>query len=432
MGKSTQTALGYLLHQREKTSELVWLKDLERQCGVYVNGLQGKGKSTFLLTILLQDLKKGAPVIVIDPHEDLNRYLIATMPEERISDIRWFNLREQQKNPFVLNLFACRNPCDLSEREHVRNRAIQIFEKLWPEIATQPAVKKMLRNLIEVLIDHPEMTLADIPALLSDRRCLIQRKRRVHDCLIRSYWQADDGITREDARRLLEDRFDELLSDEVVRRTICSRASTFDAAESIIKGEVLLFSLPVNDPIWQQSARIIGTILISLITSATFSLGQIEMQKRSHFTFVIDEFHYFATIENDIAALFAQGRKFGCRMMIANQYRQQIQDTSTKEATLTASTMVTFAAHPSDAKELAPLFHESAPRLMNLGKREALLRLGNGKNGKQTRAAVVTLNAPPSSDSATVEKRKQQIWAQTIATYGEELGERLKEKTNIT
>jgi len=52
----------------------------------YIIGSSGKGKSVLLLNLILQDIKQGLGVVVIDPNRDLITRVIECAPS-RLNDI---------------------------------------------------------------------------------------------------------------------------------------------------------------------------------------------------------------------------------------------------------------------------------------------------------------------------------------------------------
>src|SRR5947199_3346387 len=115
------------------TSEDITIEDKMRQSGMYVIGRQGMGKSSFLESLIFQDISKGYAVIVIDPHGDLVDHVVAQLPDERVEDVRLLDITHT-KYPFALNIFHCRNLNNAEERGATRNRVMHVFERLWPGV----------------------------------------------------------------------------------------------------------------------------------------------------------------------------------------------------------------------------------------------------------------------------------------------------------
>src|SRR5204862_2081582 len=67
----------------------------------------------------------------------------------------------------------------------------------------------------------------------------------------------------------------------------------------------------------------------------------------------VDEFQHFAT--SDFSELFTEGRKFGVKVTVAHQYRNQL-PSYLRDSTMTARTKVVFQTTPDDGREMAQLF----------------------------------------------------------------------------
>ncbi|MCP6756528.1 type IV secretion system DNA-binding domain-containing protein, partial [Klebsiella pneumoniae] len=57
----------------------------------YIIGASGTGKSTLLLSMIVQDIQNGEGVGVLDPHGDLIDKVLGYIPEERHKDVILFD-----------------------------------------------------------------------------------------------------------------------------------------------------------------------------------------------------------------------------------------------------------------------------------------------------------------------------------------------------
>lgn len=177
----------------------------------------------------------------------------------------------------------------------------------------------------------------------------------------RDFWRYDYGALSP-ARRLtesgpLQTRVDELLAEPVITRILCQPRSTLNIRSIIDNRQNLFIRLPVNEDAYAKAAGLVGTMLMAMVYAATFSYADVPEEERPGFSLIVDEFQNFAT--DEYARLFAQGRKFKAKQLLAHQYRDQLADTgmeANKAATLTAQTKVIFAVTKADALALADDF----------------------------------------------------------------------------
>jgi hypothetical protein len=152
----------------EVTGELITIGDRERCGGFYVLGEPRTGKSHLLISMALQDMKNGHPVLFIDPHTDAITAIIAHLPLRRQQDVILLDPTDKT-HAFGLNPLQCEDPSDPMALDRVYGRVEDIFIKLWGNEQGQLGiwVEKILRNAVYLLLENPGYTLVDIPRLLS-------------------------------------------------------------------------------------------------------------------------------------------------------------------------------------------------------------------------------------------------------------------------
>jgi len=85
------------------SSTAIGLTEAERERHTYVIGGTGSGKTTMLQYAIVQDIKNGKGVAVVDPHGDLAETIIRHIPKERLKDVVYFN-PDDLDYPIGLNL----------------------------------------------------------------------------------------------------------------------------------------------------------------------------------------------------------------------------------------------------------------------------------------------------------------------------------------
>jgi DNA helicase HerA-like ATPase len=63
----------------------------DRRRHMYLIGKTGMGKSTVLENMIIDDIRAGYGVAVVDPHGDLAEKIIEYIPTNRIKDVIYFN-----------------------------------------------------------------------------------------------------------------------------------------------------------------------------------------------------------------------------------------------------------------------------------------------------------------------------------------------------
>jgi type IV secretory pathway TraG/TraD family ATPase VirD4 len=154
------------------TNRIFGVKDHDRFSHIYLIGKTGTGKSTLIETMVLQDIRRGQGVALIDPHGDLVERVVARVPPQRVADVIYLNAADPSQ------------PHGYNPLRHVREDRIalaasgflEVFKKMWPD-AWGVRMEHILRNVLMALLERPDATMHDLLLVLSDRSCQAQQSR---------------------------------------------------------------------------------------------------------------------------------------------------------------------------------------------------------------------------------------------------------------
>ncbi len=346
------------VHPETKDTFFVPLTDLFS--GTLLQGVQGVGKSGLMENLIAYSIRLGLSVIVVDPHGDLVDHAVAQLPDTVLDRVSLLDMTDEEY-PFGVNVFSVQqNSSSIAQAQSI-DRIVHIFNVLWPETEAQQNLPRYLRAAIITLLANPGSTLVDMYRILrrpSERQVLLQR---VTDPTVLEFWQSHDALTESAQMQQVAPLINRLealfMGRSLVRNIVGQRCTTIDFRKAIEHREIIFIKLPIKTV---ADARLIGTMLIAQIHAALFSFADTPLERRPGFALVVDEFQNFAT--PDFAELFSEGRKFGVRVVLAHQYRNQLPD-YLQDATMTARTKVIFQVTPDDARELASLFPSSEARV---------------------------------------------------------------------
>lgn len=356
--KRTQTYLHLGYHP--ETEDTILISDTDRYAGTYVVGVQGVGKSGLLENLIVQDIASGQAVIFIDPHGDVIDHCIATMPDEAIARTFLLDMTDEPY-PFGVNIFNSLEiggvKSIIAEAQSV-DRIMHIFEVLWKDVLSQQHLPRYLRAAILTLLSSPGATLLSMYRFLLDDAFRLGVLKNVTDSTITDFWRTQyDELpmaTRIQRTSPLLTRLESLfLGRSLVRNIIGQPGSKLDFRTAIENKEIIFVKLPVK--LLEQDAKLIGTFIIAQIHAALFSFADLPEDERPGFSLYVDEFAHFAT--KDFDEMFTEGRKFGNRVTVAHQYRQQMPD-FLQTSTMTARIKVCFRMVPEDARKMAQVFPE--------------------------------------------------------------------------
>src|SRR5690349_936822 len=79
---SGYSVLGYDIH----TNKPVMVSQASRRQGLYIIGATGTGKTGLVENLIIQDIKQGLGVGLLDPHGDLTNAVLSRLPPTRFVD----------------------------------------------------------------------------------------------------------------------------------------------------------------------------------------------------------------------------------------------------------------------------------------------------------------------------------------------------------
>jgi len=170
------------------TLQPVLINKTARPQGLYIIGRQGTGKSGLIENLIVQDIKQGLGVCVLDPHGELIDHVIARLDARRENDVILLNIRDFQF-PFGVNPFYCADPTHPLAVQEVVDRVLHVFEKLLGVTHDTPLILDYLRKCTYTLVANPGYTMAEIPLLLTDKHFRQQLVANVTDSDVLLFWK---------------------------------------------------------------------------------------------------------------------------------------------------------------------------------------------------------------------------------------------------
>ena len=340
---------------------------------MYIIGKTGTGKSTLLETMIHQDLKFGQGLALLDPHGDLVEKILARIPEERKTDLIYFNVPDRRE-PLGFNPLG---RVVGSQRALAASHLLEAFKKLWSEF-WGPRTEYILRNILIALLDQPEATLADIPRLLEDQKFRERAAERVANAQVRAFWlreyESYPRTFRVEAVAPIQNKVGAFLANPFLQQILTQARSAFDVRQIMDERKILLVNL-AKGKIGEDTAALLGALLVTSIGVAALGRAGMQEAARQDFFLYLDEFHTFTTLS--LATMLSELRKYHVGLILSHQYLHQL-DRQVQEAVLgNVGTLISFRLGVSDARILAQEFSPefSAFDLMRLPNYHIYLKL---------------------------------------------------------
>ncbi len=357
------------------------IKASDRRHHMYVIGQTGTGKTTLLETMIVQDMRNGQGLAVIDPHGDFVDRIAKFIPEDRKKDVIYFNIPDPAC-PYGFNPLRDVPP---HRRPLAASGVLEAFQKIW--VTTWgPRMEYILRNTLLTLLEQPGATLGDVTRLYADEVFRRRALARVSNPQVRRFWylEFEKYTPRYKAESLgpIQNKVGAFLSDPVIHRIMTEGRENLDMRRIMDEGKILLVNL-AKGRIGGDNSALLGAMLVSHLGLAALSRADIPERERRDFFLYLDEFQNFTTFST--ANMLSELRKYRLNLTIAHQYLSQLEPEVRDAIFGNVSTKIAFRIGLRDAemveKEFYPEF--SAHDLINLPNFHIYLKLMvDGRVGK--------------------------------------------------
>jgi len=348
------------------------IKEIDRANHVYIVGKTGMGKTSLLQNMVIDDVRKGRGVGVIDPHGDFVDMVMKYIPDDRINDVILFDPGDRE-NPVAFNLME---NVDDDYKPILVSGLIAIFKKLWGE-SWGPRLEHILRYTFLALLYYPGSTFLSVPRMLTDDAYRAEVLKKVKDPVVRDFWESEfQGYperTRMEAIMPIQNKVGQFLASSTVRNIVGQPQSAINIRKAMDDKKILLVKVS-KGLIGEDNAALMGAMMITKIQLAAMSRADIPKEERQPFNLYVDEFQNFAT--ESFVSILSEARKYSLNLHVANQYIEQMTDEVRGAIFGNVGTLITFRVGANDAqhlsKEFAPTFLPED--LVNLEKYHVYLR----------------------------------------------------------
>jgi Type IV secretion-system coupling protein DNA-binding domain len=315
-----------------------------RHC--YIIGKSGSGKTNLIRLMAMQDLSEGNGIGMIAPEQELlTEEIMPYIPDERMDNVVYFNPSDTQSPiPF--------NPLHVAEGEDIDLKVddnLTIFKRLMGE--TQARMDEILRQALYALMARPGSTLLDMEKLLSRSDDAFRNEvvRTSDDEQTRYFFASTYPSFPKDAHLPITTRINRLVRPRMVRTLLCQPGKCFNFREAMDEGKILLFNLS-DGLIGQQTAELLGQLIVSKIQLAAMSRMDVPKAARRPFYLYMDEFQTFTGVnETSYEKMLSRARKYELCLILAHQQTGQIPKLLMREILGNVSTLIAFNISHVDA-----------------------------------------------------------------------------------
>ena len=407
-GKQEGTLIGINKFRNQVTRAYITPDDRLRH--FYVIGQTGTGKSTLLKNMIIQDIKAGHGVCMIDPHGVDIQDVLANIPKERFDDLIYFDPSHIER-PMALNMleYDVRFP---EQKTFVVNEMLSIFNKLFDmKVAGGPMFEQYFRNAVLLTIEDPESgnTLLDVSKVLANKSFRDMKLSKCKNPIVVQFWRevaekAGGEASLQNMVPYITSKFDAFLSNDIMRPIIAQAESSFNFREVMDNKKILLVNL-AKGRLGDINAHLIGLILVGKILMAALSRVDSLGANLPPFYLYIDEFQNVTT--SSISTILSEARKYKLSLTVAHQFIAQLEEDIKNAVFGNVGSIAAFRVGSEDAEFLAKQFEPvfTAQDLVNIDNRNAYVKLL--VEGRPVKPFNIETLPPPPGIPSLVEKLKE-------------------------
>jgi hypothetical protein len=326
-------------------------------------GATGVGKSSMLLSNMLQDAQAGIGFTLIDPPGELADDLLARLPKDRADDLIIIDLEDRDR-PVPLNLLAWSTP---EERDLIIDTLFTTLLSIYKSMDFfGPVFEQYFRSGLRLLLgDRPSPNAQFTPTLLEFPQVLRNRAFRnylkgilgdeeVIDAIEEGERAYSGEATLANMAPYINSKFNRFLQDTQLRRIVGYGTMALNFREVMDAGKIIVFKL-AQGRFGKNAADILLAQIVARFRLAAMSRADVPATQRKPYFLYIDECQVLA--DENIAEMLSQCRKYSLGLVLANQYVSQLKSRGVLDAILgNVGTIAAFRMSAEDARLLEPAF----------------------------------------------------------------------------
>ena len=293
-------------------------EDMQYHCAVI--GKTGSGKTHVLKSFIQNDIDNNRGFTCFDPHGDLISFVNERIPEHRKMDVVYLDI----PNPEMSFGYNPLKKVSYEKRSLVASGILETFENLNGPNSWGPKLSHILRNCLLALLDYPEQTnFGDILRILRDkefRKTCVKHivNEDVKDYFVKEFPQYNPKFDFVP----IYNKIGGFLSHPAIKRLLVDNRDNVSLRRVMDESKILLINVS-KGAIGKDTARLIGSLLLTSIASAGFSRISMKEEERIPFTLYIDEAQVYANSSN-VAEMLEELRKMKLILCLAFQHLSQL------------------------------------------------------------------------------------------------------------
>ncbi len=325
----------------------------DRRRHMYIIGQTGTGKSVTLNSMILQDMRSGEGMTVLDPHGSLAEWVLANVPKERVDDVIYFNPADTAF-PMGLNMLEY-DPANPQDKSLIIDEMFEIMDKLYNLKETGgPMFERFFKNATFLLLDNYSRrvpTLSDMSRVFADEEYRNDLLAHETNEIVKQFWEKEVPKMTGDQSLgnfagYVTSKIDAFTSNDFLRPIINQPRSVINFTDIIEKKKLLIVNLS-KGKIGDLNANLLGMIIVGKLRRVALARDTNRANMPDHFLYM-DEFHNFTT--QSISVILSEARKYRLCLIMAHQNLKQLDEKIHNSVFGNVGTMIVYRVSPEDAE----------------------------------------------------------------------------------
>jgi flagellar basal body-associated protein FliL len=434
---------------RGQTKE-VFMKTEDRFRHIYSLGGSGSGKSVLMQHIIMQDIKNGHGVCVVDPHGELVDDILLRMPEERVDDVIIFSPAFIDR-PLGLNMLEF-DPKKPTQKTLVIDTLFAIWDKLYDLKKTGgPMFENYMKNSMRLVMSHPESgsTLMEIAKVLADEDFRSFKLAMCEEQDVVDFWEkeatkAGGEASLENMVPYITSKLAPFVTNDFIKPMVGQQKSAIQFRKAMDNKKIILVKLE-KGLIGEMSAYLIGMVVVGNVLMSGMGRNdglrynwddtttEILASERVPFFIYIDEMQNF--LFDAIPKALEEIRKYKVGFYLAHQFVKQVVeqgDERIKDSIMAnCASKFIYRCGATDAemleKEFAPTFAASDLMMPDKFTCNTVLLI----DGQKTTPFNFGPPAPSKDISPDMRKRLIEMTKQKYGKPKEEVEKEIKDRAKL-
>lgn len=348
------------------------IKQADRRQHLWAVGRTGMGKSNLLETMIINDLRAGRGVGVIDPHGQLAEKILEHVPSWRTEQVCYFSPADTN---FPVGLNPLSNVDDTT-RSLVVSDVVSLFISLFSEF-WGPNTEHIARNALYAVTERQSGTLLNVLRLVNNESYRLGVVRRLRDPIVKSYWLNEfaryRSSVREPALSPLRNKLSQFITNPLIRHII-GQVRGVDLRRIMDQRGIFIANL-AKGTIGDDTSRFLGSLLLTQFVAAALRRADTPEEGRPDFNLFIDEIHNFAT--KAFPTALSEVRKYRLALHLSSQQTANLLPELRSALIANVGSLLAFRLGNEDALLLAREFWPvvGAEDLVNLPRFSIYLKM---------------------------------------------------------